>query len=43
MTKKLRWKLTDKTGKIISRHYTKKQAQKAQAESGKAKVYLRKV
>lgn len=43
MAKTFRWKTVNAKGKLISRHYTKKNAQTAQARSGKAKVYVRKI
>ena len=39
---KFKWKLVNSKGRIISRHYTKKNAQQVQLRSGKAKVYVRK-
>ena len=43
MTKKFKYKLVNSRGRLISRHYTKKGAEKAQLGSGRAKVYVRKI
>ena len=43
MTKKFKYKLVNWRGRLISRHYTKKGAEKAQLGSGRAKVYVRKI
>ena len=40
--KEFKWKLTDKRGRKISCHRTKKQAQKAQSRSGRANRYVKK-
>ena len=39
---KYKWKLVNSKGKILSRHLTKKNAERSQMRSGKAKVYVRK-
>lgn len=43
MTKSLKWKLVNRYGKTISRHFTKKHAEEAQRRSNKSKVYVRKI
>ena len=40
---KLKYKLVNKQGKIISRHFTKKQAQIAQLKSNNPYVYVKKL
>jgi len=42
MKKRFKYKLVDKRGRLISKHYTKRAAERAQLMSNKAKVYVRK-
>ena len=43
VTRVFRWKLVDFAGKVLSRHFTKKQAEFAQLRSNKSRVYVRKI
>lgn len=40
--KRLKWCVKTKKGKIVSHHFTKKQAQKHQLKSGRAERYVKK-
>lgn len=41
--KTFKWKLVNKKGRLISKHYTKKNAEEQQRRSGKVKCYVRKI